>query len=72
MMLWNIYDEDMNEFVNHEFHASLEEAMELLQKVSSEDTFGSREWGIRLYPANKEALVELENEEHASCIIACL
>lgn len=70
-MIWNIYDEDKNEFIVRELHSSLDEAVDMLiEAYHKEENYNSREWGIFLYPLDKEAVVEIMEVEHTFCLVA--
>ena len=76
-MLWSIYDEDNDKFLKTKFSASLDEAIVALIEAGRENEENTeflqfydwqkrREWGIRLYPATRDALVEIETKESRS------
>lgn len=76
-MLWTIFDEDNNKFLKTKFSGTLDDAIVALIEAGREHEENTeflqlfnwtnrREWGIRLYPATRKALVEIETKESRS------
>lgn len=77
-MLWNIYDEDNDCWISQHRGITLDQAIVLLIEAHANDNHKTdpdfrwwadeddrnRKWGIRLYPGDNEAIVELEIHEH--------
>lgn len=77
-MLWNIYDEDNDCWIGQHKGITLDQAIVLLIEAHANDNHKNdpdfrwwadeddrdRKWGIRLYPGDNEAIVELAIHEH--------